>query len=181
MYDGLCATILGMVTERLARSCGKILTQKTCQYSNNCNSMSFVLAPYVQPTTVPIQEIDTRHSYREITKEFCIQYYTMYDSSFMNLANFYAPDSCFTYLDEEIVGFYGLVQRLRQYGIWKFTHHHVNVNSQPLSSSAVLITVTGTISVNNSVLHNRFSETMVLQRMNANKFYVVNTMFRLIE
>ncbi len=155
--------------------------------------MSFMYTPYVpssvissispmqQTAIIPVNEVDTRQSYREITREFCTQYYTMYDNSFLNLVNFYVADSSFTYLDEEFVGFYNLIQRLKQCGIWKFTHHHINVNSQPVGQRGVLITVTGTISVNSSLFQNRFSETILLQRDSANKFYVYNTIFRLLE
>ena len=125
--------------------------------------------------------IDVQENYRKIAEEFCKYYYTNYDSNFMELKDIYSDNSCFTYLDEEIIGFNSLVSKLGIMNIHKFDHKSINVNAQPVGKTSLLILTTGTISVNNSIHVNKFSESILLQRNNDNKFVVYNTIFKLTE
>jgi hypothetical protein len=125
--------------------------------------------------------MDVKTNYKRITEEFCRYYINMYDNNFQNLANMYKTDSLFTYTDDEIIGFNNLVEKIRQYNIYKFTHSTVNVNSQPVGDRTLLVTLTGKISVNNSVIEQKFSETLLLQRDDHNRFYIYHTIFKLIE
>lgn len=124
--------------------------------------------------------IDIKQTYKYLADEFAKQYYTLYDNNFLQLANLYLPDSYFTYLDEEITGFNNLVQRLRQYGITKFTHSQLHLNVQPIGERSLMISVTGLISVNNGVASQRFSETVLLQKDDYNHFFIYRTIFKLL-
>ena len=131
----------------------------------------------------PIQQnlTNVRENYRKITEEFCKTYYSIYDNDFLKLENIYKPESIFTYLDEEFVGFQSVSERIKQYNIWKFKHGNININAQPIGQKSLLINITGLISVNNSMIEQRFVETILLQRDNDDIFYIYHTMFKVIE
>jgi len=118
-------------------------------------------------------------NYKEITKQFCNNYYNYYDNTFNKLENLYNSNSYFNFLNEEIIGFKNLYNRIKQYNIKKFTHHSINITAQPIENGDIFILVTGTISINDSLFHNRFSETIILS-INNNNFYINNTIFTLI-
>ncbi len=133
------------------------------------------------PNTRSNNLVDVKVNYKRITEEFCRQYYSLYDNNFPGLSQMYKPESCFTYLDEEIQGFSNFVEKLRQFNIYKFTHQSVNVNSQPVGDRTVLIVVTGKLCVNNSTYEQKFTETIMLQRDDQNRFFIYHTIFKLVE
>jgi len=122
-----------------------------------------------------------RQKYKELTKKFCKDYYFTYDNKFPHLKSLYKPESMFTYLDDEIQGFNKYLQRIKDYGIKKFKHYKINVNSQPVGKSTLLISVNGQISINNSNKKNNFMETILLQKSNDNKYFIYHTIFKLIK
>lgn len=125
---------------------------------------------------------DMRFNYKNFTEELCKIYYNYFDNNFIGLSNLFTNETICTFLDEELLGFNQLINRLNQYGIHKFTHHNININSQPVNDRALLVNVNGTISVNNSNLVNKFTETILLIRSDYDsKYYITNYIFRLIE
>lgn len=125
--------------------------------------------------------VDVKANYKKITEEFCKHYYSIYDTNFYALNNMYKPESCFTYLDEEMVGFNSISNKLKQFNIYKFTHHTIDVNSQPIGDRTLLITTNGKLSINNSTYEQRFIETILLQRDDNNRFFIYHTIFKLID
>jgi hypothetical protein len=125
--------------------------------------------------------IDVRGNFRKLTEEFCKFYYSTYDNNFPELENIYKYESIFTYLDEEFTGFSSVLQRIKQYNIYRFTHHTLHINAQPVGDRTILINVDGTISINDSSTQQKFDETIILQRDNENHFSVYHTIFKLID
>jgi len=125
--------------------------------------------------------IDVYSEYRNLTEGFCNYYYDLFDNNFPDLSGLFKNDCMITYLDEEMSGFNEYFSKIKQYNIYNFTHHEINVNSQPVGSSGLLITTTGTISINNSIFRNKFSETILLVRDDQNNFFIHHYMFRLID
>jgi len=126
--------------------------------------------------------VDVKANYKQITENFIKFYYSLYDTDFLKMGQLYKPDACFTFLDEEMIGFNNLVDKLKQYNITKFTHHSVHVNSQPVGDRTLMLMVSGRLSVNSSpYAENKFMETILLQRDDQNKFFVHHTMFKLVE
>ena len=150
-----------------------------CIFDIYIKKMSFNLYPTHSQN---IKLLDCRKDYKEIVEQFCKVYYAIYDNDFVNLSNVYIPDALFSYLEENMVGFEQYVDKIRSNGIRKFLHHKVSVTSQPINKKTLVITSVGHISVNDSTILNRFSETIILQRSDYNnKMYITNTIFKLID
>ena len=143
--------------------------------------MNFNWTPTTDQNIYHKDLIDTRFNYKKITEEFCKTYYTKYDNNFSELCGMYKPESLFTYLDEEITGFQQFLTRLNQYNIHKFKHHKIHVNAQPIGQRSVMLVVTGTISVNDSIYVQKFTETLFLQRDDNNKFFIYHSIFKLTD
>jgi hypothetical protein len=125
--------------------------------------------------------VDVRNNYKTIAEDFCIKYYTIYDNNFMDLNNIYYAESQFTFLGNEIIGFSNFVNKLRDLGIYKFLHHNMNIVVQPIGPANLIITVSGFISLNSSLILNKFVETIFIQRDNNNLLYVCSTVFKITE
>lgn len=134
--------------------------------------MSFILRPNL---------VDVKLNYKQIADEFCKQYYTKIDTNFESLNIYYYPDSQFTYQDEEIISYVNLLNKLKNNGIYKFTHYDMKVNTQPLGPKHLLIVVHGNLSLNDSIYQNKFMETFLLQREDNNHFLIYSQIFKLIE
>jgi len=125
--------------------------------------------------------IDIRINYKQLADEFCKYYYSLYDTNFILLNNFYNQASQFTFQDEEILGFNNLLEKLRSNGYYKFTHNNMKINSQPIGQNNLLINILGNISINDSIFQNKFIETIILQKDNLNKFEIFSTIFKIID
>lgn len=133
-----------------------------------------------QPAKVSV--VNVMHAYRKITEEFVKYYYTTYDNNFINLGGTIKRDTKITYMDEEMIGFNKLCERLSQYNIRSFKHYNMHVISQPLNAKSIIMTVTGEMTANESIYRKKFIETIVIQRAkNNNNFNITNLIFRLIE
>lgn len=136
---------------------------------------------WTKNTNNNISLIDVGANYRMITEEFCKYYYKLFDNNFLQLNEIYQADSFFTFLDEEMIGFCNLVEKIKQYNIQKFTHQTINVNSQPIGERTLLINTCGKLSVNDSMIQYHFSETILLQRDDNNRFKIHRSMFKLMD
>lgn len=126
--------------------------------------------------------VDVRNTYKQLAQDFCQKYYSCYDNKFSDLSPLYLNNSQFTFLDNEIVGFNDLINKLKSIGLYQFTHYNMNVISQPLGNNNVIININGTISFNGSIFTKKFLETIILERNNLNNnFYVISTIFKTIE
>lgn len=123
--------------------------------------------------------VDVRLSYKHIAEEFCKYYYTLYDANFSLLASLYYPQSQFTYQHIEVSGFDNLLNFVGY--DTKFTHHNLNVAVQPIGHANLMITVTGTITMNDSIFQHRFVETLFIQKDDCNRLKVFGTVFKVIE
>lgn len=119
-------------------------------------------------------------NYKNITEEFCNTYYRLYDTDINSLSQYYTPTSIFTFLDEDIEGFDGLLSRIKQYNIYSFTHYDRQVNTQPVGNNYILVSVIGDISVNNSGYKNKYTESILIEVSNNSSIIVHNTIFRLL-
>lgn len=131
--------------------------------------------------TVNSNLIDIRPNYKHIADEFCKYYYTVYDTNFPALSQLYYFDSQFTYQEQEFNGFNIWINGLVNSGVHKFTHHSLNITAQPLSPSDLIITILGTLSVNDSIYQNKFIEILILRRDENNTIHICSTIFRLVE
>lgn len=125
-----------------------------------------------------IQNINALDHYRIITKKFCQLYYKTHDENYHELKGLY-PDNCkITYLNKEYTSFKDVAYYLLIDDVKNFTHHTINVTSQPLSESTILITCDGTLTVNyNQTKH--FIDTFILQNYN-DTYYITNHIFKVI-
>ena len=123
--------------------------------------------------------INVRRNYRNIAQKFCSAYYYTYDHNPRALYNYYTPTSIFMYIDEELTGFNAVYNKMMHYDMYKFTHHYINVGGMPVGNNSILITVNGTMSINDSNVHYGFTETILLKRVYGSKFFVLNTILKL--
>ena len=123
-----------------------------------------------------INNINAREHYKIITKKFCELYYRTYDTIYHDLKGLYSSNALVTYLNKEYVGLNGVLYFLLLDHVNSFTHHHIHVNSQPLSDSAILITATGELSINNT-WRKSFVDTFVIQSDN-DVYYITNHVFK---
>ena len=145
--------------------------------------MSFNLFRTYQPTQQlqsQLHLIDVKQYYKQIANDFIPKYYAVYDTNFNELSNIYYPNSQFSYQDDEFIGFNALLEKLKINNIYKFTHYAMNVSVQPMGSENLVITIFGSMSVNDSILINHFIETLYIQRDNKNNFGVYSTIFKII-
>ncbi|QKF93730.1 nuclear transport factor 2 [Fadolivirus algeromassiliense] len=125
--------------------------------------------------------IDVRPIYKNIADEFCKYYYTLYDSNFPMLHTVYYSDAQFTYQDVEFTGFNNLLHALINHGIYKFTHHSLNITAQPIGPNDIMILVCGLLSLNDSIYQNKFVETIYLHRDEINNMRVCSTVFKIVD
>lgn len=125
--------------------------------------------------------IDVNYKYKQIAEEFCKYYYNIYDNDFKKLASTFHPDAQFTLNNLEIGGFENYNRFLEQNGTRKFEHHDVIVSCQPIGDSNLILTVHGTMSINDSIFVNKFMETLFIQRNEFNRFYVFSCMLKIFE
>ncbi len=136
--------------------------------------MSFSITGNSQPVGIATH-------YVEIGQRFCEEYYKMCNNNFHGLYLSYLPNTCFTFMNIECIGFNNYLSRLYQLNITKMTVHTVNVNVQPIGDTAMLINVAGTISVNDSIYTNKFTETLVVQLYEYGCMYITNSIFKLLD
>lgn len=138
--------------------------------------MSFSLVRKVDPNLV-----DVRTNYKKIAEDLLTLYYNTYDSDYSGLTRMYYSDSQFTYRDYEFYGFENLVKLWREkYGVFKFTHTIVHSTVQPIGKTDLLVSVHGTLSVNNSVHADKFIETLLIRREDDNTFKIMSTIFKIV-
>ena len=125
--------------------------------------------------------INVRDNYKKITQKFCEHYYHQYDKNFPSLGYLYKPNSMFTFIDTNIIGFRNLCKKLQSNGIYKIVHHNVNVCSQPMGADAILISVNGTLTTNNNFSPSNFTETIILKKDPDNRFYIYQTIFNILD
>lgn len=138
--------------------------------------MSFSLIRKVDPNLV-----DVRANYKQIAEELLSIYYNTYDADYTGLTRMYYPDSQFTYRDYEFFGFENLVKLWREkYNVFKFTHTVVHSTVQPVGKTDLLVSVHGTLSVNNSLYQDKFVETLLIRREDDNTFRIMSTIFKIV-
>ena len=122
--------------------------------------------------------------YKSIAQEFCNKYYTTYDTNYQNLIHFYKPESFITYQQVEVSGFNNLYQLFVNNNMTKFTHSIISIDAQPMGVKTVMITVLGTVKINDYLLNsksNSFSESFILQKDDLTQtFYIYNHICRIV-
>lgn len=119
--------------------------------------------------------------YKRIAEEFCLEYYTLYDNNIESLQKLYHPEAKFVYLDHEFISFHNWSNALRCNNYYKFTHNDMSINVIAVNNLNLLITITGTMIVNNSCLEQKFTENILLQKDVGNNFYICTTIFKFLE
>lgn len=119
-------------------------------------------------------------NYKKISQDFCSHYYPLYDKNYPSLGYLYKPNSMFTFIDSNVTGFKNLCNIIQSKGIYKITHHTINVCAQPLwDINGILIAVNGTLSINNNFSKSNFTETILLKKDSGNKFHIYQTIFNI--
>ena len=124
---------------------------------------------------------DVRNNYEKLGEEFCKYYYSMFDQNFPGLSSIYIQNPCITFQDDKFASFEEFNRRMHNEGIWSFTHHEIKGNSQPVGQDGLLVTVTGTLSKNASLVRHRFKETVLLHRDGNNRFFIHNSIFKILD
>lgn len=139
--------------------------------------MSFSLIRKVDPNLV-----DVRTNYKNIAGDLLTTYYNIYDSNFPELGRMYYQDSQFTYRNHEFYGFQNLLSLLKdKYNIFKFTHNVIHSTIQPVGKTDLLVMVHGSLIVNNLTHSDKFIETLLIRRDDNNKFYILSTIFKIVD
>lgn len=139
--------------------------------------MSFSLVRKVDPNLV-----DVRSNYKNIAGDLLTTYYNTYDSNFPELARMYYSDSQFTYREYEFFGFNNLLSLIKdKYNVFKFTHTIMHATVQPIGKTDLLVSVHGSLSVNNMTHSDKFIETLLIRRDDDNKFYILSTIFKIVD
>lgn len=123
--------------------------------------------------------INVNYKYKQLAEEFCKSYYSTYDKNIKDLSNMYHPKAQFTLNNVEVSGVNNYFNLLENSGLNSFVHHDLNVQSQPIGDDSLLVNVSGTLTVNNSIFENKFIETLLVQRDNFNHFYIFSTMLKI--
>lgn len=139
--------------------------------------MNFIMSFQLTKTT---KNFTVYQDYKQIAQDFAMEYYTAYDNGIDKLQHFYNNDAKFLYLDHEIVGYTNWANALRHNNFNKFNHGDMNVNVLPINDTNLLITIVGSVNINNSIFDNKFMENIVLERGYNNNFSVSNTIFKFV-
>lgn len=125
---------------------------------------------------------DIRSSYKKIAFSFCQHYYQTWDTNFPMVSKLYISNPKITYFETKFNNIHSWVNYIKNFQkVWKFEHINFSVTAQPLDNNTILIQVSGTITVNDNVYWNRFSETLIIQRNIWNKWYISNSIFHLTD
>lgn len=124
---------------------------------------------------------DAKYEYKTIAYNFCDIYYKNKDANCVSVSDLFMINTLFNFLDQEFIGYTNIINKLKELGIYSFTHSNIVVNAQPISESSLLIVVCGDVYVNNLIRNKqKFNETFVLTRDNNNHFFVTNCTFRIM-
>lgn len=127
--------------------------------------------------------LNIQTDYKKVAVNLCREYYTEYDRNFSNLKRFFRQDTKFTFMEEEMIGFNLLENKVKyNYNISSFLHNINSIDVQPVGTRTLLINITGIVRVNDQSSSSKFTETLLLQH-NANEkmWYIYNLIFRLIK
>lgn len=126
--------------------------------------------------------LNLRTDYTQIGEEFRDVYYNLYDTNFFALDQMYDPKACITFMDDEFAGFTPFLNSVRgPRGIFKFDHSEVKTSTQPIGDSILLVTFTGLVNINNINFKRRYTETLILHKINATQMTIINSVFRMME
>ena len=127
--------------------------------------------------------VDLKNVYKQASAEFCTKYYTALDNNIRSLGDAYYPNSQFTFVDNEVVGYNTFLNLLDRLGINRMSHNEMNIVSQPLGSSHMLVNVTGAVGFNNMPFYAKFTETLFIEKIEKdgeNKLKVCSSIFKLL-
>jgi hypothetical protein len=127
---------------------------------------------------------DTWKNYDTIGKEFCRYFYNLYDNDFNGLEELYSNNTCITYNGIECASFVDLAAYLNSEGLWRFIHYEISGTSQPILDShnngSLLITTSGSMSINDSNTIYNFNESIVLEKNMYGNYCVANHIFKVL-
>ena len=140
--------------------------------------MSYIWPPIITPQTYLT---DFRTSHKQTAEEFKRTFYSIFTCNSPNYVTYFHPSAQITYNDVDIIGAGHLIEALKMNGISKLSFSRVHISSQALNESVMVMNVTGSVSYNDSIFSNRFTETIVLSRDNYNKGLITNYIFKLAD
>lgn len=120
------------------------------------------------------------NNYNKISSGFCKYYYHLWDQNFPSIINLYSNNAKIYFLNRNVTNVHGLSNCIRIEGIWKFDHLSIYGTSQLLDCDTILINVFGNISINCVPYHQKFTETLIIKRNMWNKWFIINSIFRII-
>ena len=127
-------------------------------------------------------DYDVKKNYIKLGKRFSDNYYNLCDNDFSKLEHYYKKNSVFTFCEEEFMSFKDYSNKIKLFlGIFKFDHIIKKIDSQPIGEYGLLVNVYGTVKINNNLLEQKFTETFILEKNTNNVFFIINTIFRVIE
>ena len=125
--------------------------------------------------------LDIRTCYQKIAFDFCKYYYRIWDTNFPMIKDVYSNNPNITYFDQNFNNINSWYNYINNYqGVNKFEHINFKGTAHVLDSSRILIHVTGTITANNSIYWKKYSETIVIRKNIWDKWYITNSIFKLI-
>ena len=135
-------------------------------------------------------KINIKDNYRKIIENFCNKFYATYDNNINELYKYFYDDAyitcsistqnpCYTTFNE-FTGCNDVINKLYDLNILNFTHHSINISGQPLDNDSILLNIHGIIYINNSLIKNKYIETIVLQRNNQGNFYINNLIIKIL-
>lgn len=125
--------------------------------------------------------INIKNNYRQIIENFCRSFHHTYDNQLNDLYKYFCDSAYITFADREFTGCRHWLSHLYGQNIFSVTHNSIKVNGQPLNDNGVLITIHGLISFNNSFDEKKYVETIVLKRVNDDRFLISNMIIKILE
>ena len=122
--------------------------------------------------------------YTKIGEDFCKVYYQkISEGGFSNVMNYFWKDSKCTFDNQEFNGPYGVLVKLSQMGVHKFSYKKISGNFQPIGDS-ILICSSGDLcplsfqKTSGKLI--KFSETFILTNING-IYCITNYVFRFLK
>lgn len=129
-----------------------------------------------------LEMINIKDCYEKVASDFCQNYYRIWDNDFNMICKLYISSPMITYLDMKFNKVYYLINYIKNsQGICKFDHINFKGTGQPLDENSILIQITGTITVNNSIHWRKYTETLIIKRNIWNTWHISNSIFSLID
>jgi len=120
------------------------------------------------------------YKYHDIAIEFAKIYYSKYRGDYNDLTELFSSNTKITHLGDEMISANELKNKILINKIDKIDYCNIDITSQPIDENKILINVIGQMLINYDTNIKKFTETIILTKLNDNRFYITNMIFKYI-